>query len=268
MIKRLMVTGFVALLVLFSFTVDSQAATIRISAPKVEVEVAPGETYTGEITAENPTEESIKVRVYLEDWVYAPGGTGEKIFSPIASTPFSAGKWITFSPAEETIGPFGKTVVRYTIAVPSDAKGGHYAVLFFETILGTAQDEEGVTVLVAGRIGSLFSVETKGFSEKNGQIKLVEIKPSEGNQPLQISSTFFNSGNVDVTLGGNFLIMDKDGRVRARGDLNKIYTFPGQTETGKTEWVGRLAPGDYQAILTYDLGKGKTIVEEKSLTAL
>lgn len=266
MIKKWTVTGLLFSWMFFGLVSCPEAATIRVSAPKVQLQLAPGETYSGEITAENPTEEDIKVKMYLEDWVYAPGGTGEKNFTPVGSTPLSAAKWIVFSPTEDSIKPFGRTVVRYTIKVPEDAKGTHYAVLFFETFLGVSKNEEGVNVLVAGRIGSLFYVQVKGSAKIQGEIASVELKPLEGNKPLQIVTKFRNTGNVDVTLGGNFLIMDAAGKVCGRGDLNKIYTFPGATESGKTEWIGHPVKGNYQIILTYDLGEGKNLVEERTLT--
>ncbi len=248
------------------FVSQTEAATIRISAPKVQLELVPGETYSGEIVAENPTTEAVKVKIYLEDWAYTPGAAGQKTFTPVGSTSLSCGKWITFSPSDTTIEPFGRLQLRYTIKVPPDAKGGHYAVLFFETILGAATDEEGVNVLVAGRIGSLFYIEAKGVAERKGKIESVNIKAPEGNKPFEIVTTFANTGDVDITLNGKYLIMDKDGVVHGRGDLSSIYTFPGYKETEVTQWVGRLPKGDYQVLLTYDLGKGKTLVEEKTLT--
>ena len=99
----------------------AQAATIRINSPKIELELAPGQTYSGEIIAENPTNEALKTKIYLEDWIYKTGGTGEKIFSPIGTTALSAGRWITFTPTNEEVQPYSRTVVRYTINVPADA---------------------------------------------------------------------------------------------------------------------------------------------------
>jgi hypothetical protein len=207
----------------------------------------------------------MKSKIYLEDWIYTAGGTGEKKFGPIGTTPFSASKWITYSPAQEVVKPFGRMTARYTITVPPDAKGAYYSVLFFETLLGTAKDEEGVNVLVAGRIGALFFIQVKGTTNRDGKIKSVEINPPQGNKPMEIVTAFSNTGNVDVTLGGNFLMMDAAGKVQARGDLAKIYTFAGSTETGKTQWVGRIPKGTYTILLTYDLGKGKSLTEEKTL---
>ncbi len=266
LLRRSSLVVLLALLASFFFNASRvEAATIRISTPRVELELSPGETYSGEIIAENPGDEEVKAKLYLEDWAYLPGGTGAKKFTPVASTPLSASKWITFNPTEEGIKPYGRITARYTVTVPQGAKGAYYSVLFFETLLGTATDEEGVNVLVAGRIGALFFIQVKGTVDRKGEIKSLELKAPEGNKPLEISTTFQNSGNVDIVLGGNFLIMDGAGKVQGRGDLNKIYTFPDSEETGNTQWVGRLPKGSYQVLLTYDLGKGKNRVEERTL---
>ena len=132
--------SFLLILSASVFSSASQAATIRISAPKVELDLAAGETYSGEIAVENPDNEEVKVKVYLEDWNYKPGGSGEKDFAPAGSTPLSASKWITFSPASDTMKPYGRISAHYSIAVPKDAKGAYFSVLFFETVIGTAKD--------------------------------------------------------------------------------------------------------------------------------
>ena len=249
-----------------SMPMEATASAIRISNPKIELELAPGETYSGEVVAENPDNEDMKTKLYTEDWMYAGGGTGEKKFTPAGSAPLSASKWISFTPTDATVPPFGRITARYTITVPKDAKGSYYSVLFFETSMGTQTSDEGVNVLVAGRIGALFFILVKGTVERSGEIKSVQVEPPQGNKPLEIDTVFQNKGNVDITLGGNLLIMDAEGKVLGRGDLNKIYTFPGSTESGKTQWIGRLPKGSYQLLLTYDLGKGKTEVKEEPLS--
>ncbi len=238
---------------------------MRISAPKIELELAPGETYSGEIIAENPEEEAINSRMYLEDWQYVMNGTGEKKFTPAGTTPLSAAPWITFAPASADIPAFGRVTTRYTITVPPDAKGTYFAVLFFETLLGSVPDEDGVNVQVAGRIGSLFFVTIKGTARREGDVRGIEVKAPEGNKPMQITTTFNNSGNTDITLGGNFLILDGTGKVLGRGDIMKVYTFPGTEGTRTTEWFGKLPAGSYTLLITYDLGRGQTLVEEQPL---
>ena len=38
--------------------------------------------YSGEAEVENPTEDELKTRIYLEDWKYKGNGSGEKDFGP------------------------------------------------------------------------------------------------------------------------------------------------------------------------------------------
>lgn len=85
---------------------------------------------------------------------------------------------------------------------------------------------------------------------------------------MHIESTFHNTGNVDIALGGSLLIMDAQGKVLGRGDLAKIYTFPGSTETRVTDWVGRLPKGKHDLLLTYDLGEGKTLVKDETISVV
>jgi hypothetical protein len=253
--------------VLSFFSSHAEAATLRINTPKIILELSPGETYSGEIIAENPTEDEVKIRLYLEDWIYKSDGTGEKDFFPAGTQPLSASRWITFSPAEDVMKPFGRTTIRYTINVPKEGiSGGHYSVLFIETILGSTENEEGVNVLVAGRIGALFLLETKGLTNRQGEVTSAKIKPGTGNQPLQIVTTFKNTGDIDVLLSGKFLLMDAEGKIYGRGDLQNMYVMPGDEATGTTQWVGRLAKGAYTALITYDLGKGKTQVSENTFS--
>lgn len=248
------------------FAQPAEALSLRINAPRIELELAPGESYSGELNLENADTEEVSVKLYLEDWRYQPGGAGDKEFLPPNSTPLSAAGWITYTPANVVIAPLAKQIVRYTITVPADASGGYYAVLFMETAMGQAQDEEGASVLVAGRIGSIFLVNVKGTVRKEGQIKGVEVIAPEGNKPLEIQTTFENTGNTAIELNGTFILMDAEGSAVARGSLQTLHTFPQSTETRATQWSGSIAKGTYDLLLTYDLGQGQTLVEEKQIT--
>lgn len=246
--------------------VPSHAASVQIDKPKIELELAPGETYSGEVTVENSADEELKVRLYLEDWKYKSSGKGDKDFFPGGSTEQTASPWITFSPADEVLKPFGHVTARYTVRVPESATGGHYSVLFFETILGSAEQADGSNILVAGRIGALFFIRVKGTVEAKGEFRSIELVPPKGNAPLVVRTDFANTGNVEITAAGKFLAMDAAGKIAARGDLGSIYTQSGQSASKESEWIGRLEPGTYQAVLTYDLGGGDIRTEEREFT--
>ena len=123
-----------------------------MSRPVVQETLAPGQAVTGTIEIENQGSEPVRLEVYLQDWEYLEGGTGDKLFSAPGSSPWSAAGWISYFPKQVELPSRGKGLVEYTIRVPADATGGRYAVLFFESILArTQKDAQGVTVQYTGR---------------------------------------------------------------------------------------------------------------------
>ncbi len=244
----------------------ADAATIRIDEARVRLEMAAGETKTGQIHISNPTDGTVAVKVYAEDWEYLDTGNGDKDFFPAGTLPNSASPWITYNPSNLSIEPFGKQTVDYTVTVPADATGGtRYSILFFETALGMGQNEEGASVSVAGRIGSLMYVDIAGTVRREGKIEILEFTPGRGSRPNTIRTVFKNTGNTSIVLEGEFVLMDADGSIKARAKLSPIYSREGSTASQETEWAGRLAPGSYDGVFTFDLGEGELLVEEKKI---
>ncbi len=246
---------------------------------KIRIMVAPGERAFGEMTLENPTDKAKNMRLYLEDWYYLPGGSGAKEFLPVNSTAFSACPWITFFPAEAIIPPFGKQKINYVVSVPKDASGTRFASLFFETLvtessLSDTGRSAGLDISV--RVATLFYVEVKGAVERKANISHLKIEPSASKAgTLEITLDFENVGNTDITTAANFSLMNKDGLVSARGAFNDLYTFPGGKGIFLGVWKGKIAPGEYDLVVTVNLGKalmdagvgrGPVITKEASVT--
>ena len=238
------------------------AINLRLTDPKVRLSIAPGQSKSGKIAIENPTEQPIKVRCYLEDWFYTDGGDGGKEFRAPSTTPLSCASWINFSPSEFTLNPFGRELINYVVSVPADAQGGYYAVLFFETEIGQGQDEQGFNVLILGRLGSLFYVQTAGVVNKQAILK--DLTVDQKTKGFEVTTTFKNTGNVDITASGGFNLIDQTGLVFARGQFNQAYTFPEDEVLLSADWSKAVQPGIYDLIITLDLG-GKILVEEYQL---
>ncbi len=243
------------------------AATIRVSEAKIFLEIPPGGIQSGEVEVENPTPDEAQVRIYAEDWSYLPSGTGEKEFFAAGTLPRSASEWIAFNPVEMTLAPFAKKILNYTVTAPPEGvEGTYHTVLFFETLLGEVKDQEGASVQVAARLGSLFFVDIKGKGTLLGTVDTIEIIPPRGNRATEFGITFTNRGNRDITLEGHVMILDSRGLVKGRGELKSIYTEGGMTVASNSTWVGKLDPGTYDLIFTFDLGGGKSLVEERSMS--
>ena len=265
----------VFLAILFCFSVKSASAVdLIIEEGKVRLSVAPESSKTGLIHIKNISSEPISVRAYLEDWYYLPGADGTKEFKPAGAMPLSCAAWISFSPAEFTLPPFGSQVINYIVKVPKNVVGGHYAVLFFETMLPKPIVEEGVGVAVAARLGSLFYVEPEGTIKREISIKDFSVEKPQEDLPLTLNLGFKNSGNVDITATGSYDLIDKTGMVYARGKFNDVFTFPGDSAVLKGYWKEPIAQGKYDLIITLDLGKalqesgmgrGPTVVKEAAI---
>lgn len=266
MVKKIICIFLFAVLFLHTPIIkNSFAFAVRVDQAKVRLGIAPGELKTGSIRVENNSNAAIKIKAYLEDWYYIEPFDGSKEFASAGSLPLSCANWISFAPAEFTLPAYGAQAVNFTVNVPKDAKGGHFAVMFFETGLGETQKEEGVTVNVLGRIGTLFYIEPQGTIKKAADLTDFSIARESFQEPLEIKATFNNIGNTDITANGNYYIIDNNGVVYARGEFSDVYTLPNDTSKIHATWKEKIPEGKYDIVLTLDFGQGESLVKEASL---
>ncbi len=239
-------------------------AGVRIDKPKIRFTVAPGGHVSDEIKVENTGKEPITVRVYLEDWVYKTQDGGKE-FMPKGTTPLSCAPWINYFPADIQLAPLGEQMVRFTVSVPQDAKGGHFCVMFFETGGGEAKtiNPEGaeVTVKVYNRLGSLFYIDSDGTVSKVGEIR--NMKASQNLNHFLIGADFFNTGNTDISGKGTFNVFDSEGYVYLRGAFPEFYTLPGDKAALTADVASaNFKPGAYDVLLTLEFENGGNLVQE------
>ncbi len=257
--------AFIFSLSTIAFFTSVQAMTVGTDSPKIRVTVKSGETTSGVIKVNNGGNKPVKVNAYISDWVYQPQGDGNKNFLPAATTPLSCAKWLNIHPMEFELYPDEIRSINYTITVPAESTGGHYAVIFFETDMGV-QEVKGMNVKVKGRVGSLVYVESEGHVNRLGDVTDLKVTLPNKAEPLKIEVSFANKGNVDVTAKGTFHIIDQTGNIFVRDKLEEMYTLPGDQIKSVTSWSGNLEKGEYDLILTYDLGNNQSITKETKLS--
>lgn len=260
--KKLSGVLFFFLSTIFAF--QAQANQIGLDKSKVRLVIPPEGSQAGEIKIDNFSAETLKVKVYLEDWLYKDTQDGQKDFFPKGTQLLSCSEWITLSPAELTLPPFGKQTVNYVVKVPGQAQGGHYSVMFFETSIGKYNqgapeetEERSVAINVAIRIGALFYIEVKDTIKKEATVSNLMVSGNNDENPLLIKLNFKNSGNVDITTAPYFHIMDKRGMVYARAEFNEVYTMPGDAAKLTASWPKHIAKGVYDLVLTFNLNKAQ-----------
>ena len=260
MIKRLICS--ISVVIFSLFCIQAQAIeVILLDQPKIRLSIPPGKSESGVINVENRSSEAKDVRVYIEDWVYLPEADGSKEFKPVGTTKLSCAEWIKFSPAEFILPPFSKRPVNYTVRVPKGIEGGHYAVLFFEDMLSTPVGEEGVSIGMTIRVASLFYIEAEGSINRQAELSNLSLA-KESQEALGISVEFNNIGNVDITSEGTYSIINQQSVVYARGEFNPVYTLPGDAGRMTSVWRESIPPGEYDLIITLNLGGGVVKVSE------
>ncbi len=251
--------GFLLILFLSVFISSASAVDLpSINKSKIRLLIAPGKAEYGEIIVENQSPEPRSMRVYLSDWEYLPPADGTKEFLPVNSTPLSCASWISFSPVEFTLDPFSKQKIDYSVKVPESASGGYYAALFFESVFakaGTPNEGMQVGMNLVIRIATLFYADIEGSVKRTAIIENLSFKKETSAGPYSIGLDFRNTGNVDITAGGAFYIMNNEGMVISRGALNDVYTFPGSSAKFAATLKDNLPKGKYDLVFTVDLGK-------------
>lgn len=232
-----------------------EASGVRINPTKVRLIVPPGESKSGVIEVENPSEESFVVKAYLQDWVYTFLQNGTKEFFPPGTTVLSCSDWVSVSLSEFVIPAYGSQKINYTVKVPPDAEGGHYAVLFFESLLQETKVKRFTDLGVMVRIGALFYIEPEGTIKRWAEVKKLTLENRQKDKALAVKLDFSNTGNVDITCKGTFHLMDQLSMVAARGEFNDVYSLPQDKAKLTAVWKEFLPKGKYDLILTFDIGK-------------
>lgn len=246
----------------FSWAIDMP----YLDRAKIRLAIARGSQEQGEIIFKNPSSEARAIRLYLEDWFYAPGGNGAKSFIPAGTASRSCSSWVSFSPGEFTIPPKGEQRISYKVKAPEDnnLEGGYYAVLFFESRVGELarpEEEPGAGLNLVIRVGALFYIEVKGTVSRAAVIENLTLRKESSPNRLLVEADCRNTGNVDITSGGTFHIIDQKGVVYARSEFNTVYTFPGdlaKLNGSWNTWKNPIPKGKYDIVLTIDLGKALT----------
>ena len=253
---RLFVKVFIisASLVTVVLTGDSYALKINIDPPRVEISVKPGEEKNGFVTIQNKDESgSMHVKAYVEDLVYLPDGSND--FLPVGSTPWSMGDSIKVGPTEFDIPAGKETMVRYVINLPKDAKGGRYGVIFFESVAPPAEFHKvGANVNV--RLGTVMLVTAQGTEMRKVKLKEIKIETPNKDNPLKISCTVFNEGNVIARPNGMVKFIDAAKAVVAEVPINKDKggVLPNTARTYFTDYREGLKKGVYYAQVVLDYG--------------
>ncbi len=214
--------------------------------------VQPGEQFSNKLSLKNTEPHTTKVKIYMEDFVYkAPYDGGKEFFPAGTLKERSNSEWFNISPKEVELKSGESVDVSYTVHVPEDAKGGYHGVMIFEDVppegspfLQKKSDDLSAGLKLVLRVGSLFFIETEN-SLRNISFENFVVEQNT------LKMTVSNQGDVLLICDkGSFYIMDSEGMVVLRKDLNEIFLPQGEKTTREIELKEDFKPGDYTVVLT------------------
>ena len=170
-------TALIAVFALAPFAAPSAHAgeTLALSPVLVEKVLQPGATFTDVVRVINTGTTTVKIDKSVADFYYDARGAVQFVEEKDPAIGTSSLKsWMKIETEAFTLAPGDTKVVPYTITVPANAEpGGHYGVLFFNTVPDA--NVGGATVVLSGRVGSLVLVEIPGDVKKTGEITSFKV---------------------------------------------------------------------------------------------
>ena len=255
----------------FAFSTQAQDVKFYVYPLKLEMPVSPGESLTEEIKILNQGSEPLNIRTYVMD--YEIDENNDFTFFPPGYESYSAASWITLDKADFSIPTGEEETLEVTMTVPEETEpGGHFAIIFFESVGSIEQGKSGV--VVRGRIGTVILQSSPGEERQEGHIKEFKIPKYffstpkfffyGGTQAVPWEMVFGNLGNVHLNIETTIDFLDWQGRPIYKTNPQRITTLPGTDRRLKGEWRDAPLIGKLTVICKVAYGQGK--LETKTIS--
>jgi len=228
---------------LFLYVSSVLYAGIGVNPTVTELSLAPGKTKAGTFTVTNDGDNTISVKVEVEDWVKRGSGVGDT-------------SWLEVKPLEFELNPGESRNVRYKVGVPEEARGELMAMVFFGSIAPA-----GGGIGIETRFGVSVYVTIKGTEIVEAGIEKLDMvkygKENSESYGINFGVTVENKGNVHIRPKGKVILEDKEGTIIKEVDLFYGFpVFPKAKRTFPANWKeGVLSPGEYKAKVMISYGE-------------
>lgn len=245
----------ILLCLLVSLFIGQTAYGFSVDPARVELTIAPGRQKGVMLSVDNSqSDEPLHIKAYLTDIVYL--SSGDYDFPPAGSALHSSANWIKIIPDELDVPAKKKGFVRVGVSVPAEAKGGYYAMLFFESSPSYESSGLGINF----RIGALVDVKVAGTESRKAELSNIAFI-----EPKRIEVEVLNQGNVLIRPKGKIKILDAQGKKRIKQfDFNPQLQsiLPDALRKFWTEIEEPLLPGAYRIKAEIDYGTKYLLVGE------
>lgn len=126
----------------------TQKATALMATPmEFDIQLAPGKVVSKTINVSNSGKSTMSLSVSIKDYYYDKDGKKQESDSGII--PEGLGQWISVSPMKFDLEPGVSRSVTFTINLPADVSGSHWATIYIAQTSKPkpAKAKQGATVL-------------------------------------------------------------------------------------------------------------------------
>ncbi len=213
---------------------ESSAVGLSISPLTFEFSANPGETIENKVKIANPTQNTISVKMEIEDFT-ALGEEGQVAVEEQKNETYSLKKWVILSPQEFTLAPGEYKIVNYTINVPQNAEpGGKYgSILAIPTGIVSPQ---GSGASINPRVGALVLLSVSGKIVEKLEVKEFSAPKLSDRGPIPFVLRFENTGTVHVKPRGIIAITDIFGKKVADIEIPQKNVIPGAVRKVEAGW--------------------------------
>jgi hypothetical protein len=222
-----------------SHVANAASGGLTVSPTSIDVEVAPGAAYKGNMLVVNQGELNVTYSVYATPYSVT-GEDYKPYFTPIKDAT-DITKWFTFDQTGSSLKVGSQDTIPYTIAVPKGTgAGGYYATVFAETA-----DKGNAGVITRKRVGMVVYLKVSGSAVEKGNVDTWNVSWIQ-QAPLSADIKLANTGTVHFKATVHLTVSDLFGSQKFSYERDpeilpqKLRSVPVQWENGATYGLFRV----------------------------
>ncbi len=252
------ITIYLAIQVLFILIIAIPCShAISVSIKPVELNLRPGEKYTGSIQISNDSEEIAYLKISLGDWRQV--GENEQ-YLEVGGVEHSISQWMQISPFHLAIrsGDWGN--VHYEIKVPDNPKlsGSYWGIIFVEeekrqsTVPAANKSKSNLGINIVFRHGIKIYTTFPDTDKSKAEFVAAETVPTD-NGGLDFVATLENQGNTYLRPFVWLELRDESGATVQKVNHHRQTVLPGIKRNYKFALHELdMKPGRYTALIIAD----------------
>jgi hypothetical protein len=202
-----------------------------------------GQSLTQTITLTNQTGTTFGFEMLAQDVVVRKG---KRVFIPAGEAPHSIAQSAVFSLRSGEVKPFSSVSVDVRVTVPATTDIRAVVAIFRGT---TAYVPQGSSVGLTASLGALITFNlTNDTRLEAGLVRVVRASASTN---LSVEQSLANVGTEPVVPQGVAAILDSRGVLVGKMSFLPQRLLPGERLTFAAEYPGRLAPGTYRVLCSF-----------------